>query len=59
MYGVDYFEYKDMPIEEVRRQLNIVGKDEELESPGVWHPNGITEYQREHGNQKYQPPLTK
>ena len=56
MYGVDYFEYKDMPIEEVRRQLNIVGKDEELESPGVWHPNGITEYQREHGNQKYQPP---
>ena len=57
MYGIDYFEYKDMPIEEVRNQLNIVKKDGELDSPGVWHPNGITAYQREHGNKKYQPPF--
>ena len=57
MYGIDYFKYKDIPIEEVRNQLNIVKKDEELDSPGVWHPNGITTYQREHGNKKYQPPL--
>ena len=57
MYGIDYFEYKDMPIEEVRNQLNIVKKDGDLDSPGVWHPNGITAYQREHGNKKYQPPL--
>ena len=57
MYGIDYFEYKDMPIEEVRNQLSIVKKDGELDSPGVWHPNGITAYQREHGNKKYQPPL--
>ena len=57
MYGIDYFNYKDMPIDEVRRRLNIVEKDEELDSPGVWHPNGITTYQREHGNKKYQPPI--
>ena len=57
MYGIDYFEYKNMQIDDVRRILNIVGKDEELDSPGVWHPNGITAYQREHGNKKYQPPL--
>lgn len=57
MYGIDYFEYKDMPIEDVRLQLNIVSKDDDLDSPGVWHPNGITTYQREHGNKDYQPPL--
>ena len=57
MYGIDYFNYKDMPIDDVRRRLNIVEKDEELDSPGVWHPNGITTYQRVHGNKKYQPPI--
>lgn len=57
MYGIDYFDYKDIPIEDVRRHLNIVAKDEELDSPGVWDPKGITAYQREHGNKDYQPPI--
>ena len=55
MYGVDYFKFKDNNIEEVRSILNIIPKDKSLSSPGVWHPDGITTYQREHGNSKYQP----
>ena len=31
--------------------------DNDINSPGVWHPDGITSYQREHGNALYQPPL--
>jgi hypothetical protein len=58
MYGIDYFDYKDMPINEVRQELRIVPKSEEISSPGVWDTNGITEYQREHGDSKYQPPLS-
>ena len=55
MYGVDYFKYKDMAIEKVREELGIVEKDINLNSPGVWHPDGITDYQRSIGNIKYQP----
>ena len=57
MYGIDYFAYKDLPIDEVRSKLNIVKKAQDLDSPGVWHPNGITSYQRDHGDKQYQPPL--
>lgn len=57
MYGIDYFEYKDMPIDEVRTLLGIAPKAPEISSPGVWHPEGITAYQREHGDPKYQPAL--
>ena len=57
MYGIDYFEYKDQPIDSIRRTLNIVPKDKDINSPGVWHPDGITSYQREHGNKTYQPKL--
>ena len=57
MYGIDYFEYKNMPIDEVRQHLGIAPKDKDINSPGVWHPDGITSYQREHGNSLYQPPL--
>ena len=57
MYGIDYFEYKDLPINDVRELMNIPAKDKSLDSPGVWHPEGITAYQREHGNPKYQPAL--
>ena len=59
MYGIDYFKFKDMPIDDVKLHLNIVEKDKDIQSPGVWHPNGITDYQREHGDKKYQPPLLK
>ena len=55
MYGIDYFEYKDFQIDEVREQLGIVNKDADIDSPGVWDPDGITSYQREHGNALYQP----
>ena len=57
MYGIDYFEYKNMPIDDVRQRLGIAPKDNDINSPGVWHPDGITSYQREHGNALYQPPL--
>jgi len=57
IYGVDYFEYKDMQIDEVRQILGIVPKSEDVVSPGVWHPNGISIYQREHGDVNFQPPL--
>ena len=59
MYGIDYFEYKDLQIDEVREQLGIVNKDADIDSPGVWDPDGITSYQREHGNALYQPPPKK
>ena len=55
MYGIDYFEYKNMPIDDVRQRLGISPKDKDVNSPGVWHPDGITSYQREHGNPLYQP----
>ncbi len=58
MYGIDYFNYKDYPIETVREILNIVPKDNEIVSPGVWHPEGITSYQRENGDPQYQPALS-
>jgi hypothetical protein len=58
MYGIDYFKYKNNSIDEVRSHLGIVNKDQDIDSPGVWHPDGITSYQRMNGNKMYQPPLT-
>ena len=58
MYGIDYFDYKDLQIELVRKKLDIVSKDKDINSPGVWHPEGITTFQREHGNVNYQPVLS-
>ena len=55
MYGIDYFDYKDLEIELVRKKLNIVSKGNDINSPGVWHPEGITTFQREHGDVNYQP----
>ena len=57
MYGVDYFDYKNIPIDEVRQKLSIVPKTKDISSPGVWDPNGISSFQREHGDSRYQPPL--
>ena len=59
MYGIDYFKYNDQPIETIRKELNIVPKDKDFNSPGVLHPDGITSYQRENGNKAYQPTLPK
>lgn len=58
MYGIDYFDYKDVQIETVRKILNIVSKDNDINSPGVWHPEGITTFQRELGDVNYQPSLS-
>ena len=55
MYGIDYFKYKDIAIETVRNKLGIVEKSINISSPGVWHPDGITDYQRSIGNTQYQP----
>lgn len=55
MYGVDYFNYKDLPIDEVRGILGIIPKSQDICSPGVWDPNGITSYQRAEGDPRYQP----
>jgi hypothetical protein len=57
MYGIDYFKYKDMDIENVRIKLGIVPKDNSIDSPGVWDALGITDYQRSIGDPTYQPPL--
>ena len=59
MYGIDYFDYKDMPIDDVRQKLGIIAKASDIDSPGVWDPDGITSYQREYGNALYQPQLEK
>ena len=55
MYGIDYFKFKDKKIEDVRLELGIVPKDAEIDSPGVWDPKGITDFQRSIGIIKYQP----
>lgn len=57
MYGIDYFKFKDRKIEDVRLEMGIVPKDKEIESPGVWDPKGITDFQRSIGIIKYQPAL--
>lgn len=59
MYGIDYFKYKDKKIEDVRLEMDIVPKDTEIDSPGVWDPKGITDFQRSIGITKYQPALVK
>lgn len=59
MYGVDYFDYVNLPLDEARRQLGIAPKDDEaaeMGSVGVHDPGGITAYQREHGDVRFQPP---
>lgn len=58
LHGIDYFEYVDLPIEEARAALSIVPKgDDALSagSAGVWESAGITAYQREHGDPRFQP----
>ena len=39
----------------VRLEIGIVPKDREIDSPGVWDPKGITDFQRSIGIAKYQP----
>lgn len=58
IYGVDYFELVDLPLEEARARLDIVPKSPEAiaaGSVGIFDPMGFTQYQREHGDSAYQP----
>ena len=59
MTGVDYFEYLDLPLAEAREKLGIVPKSDDAiaaGSCGVNDPDGISDYQREHGDPRFQPP---
>ncbi len=58
MYGLDYFDYVNLPLDEARRQLGIVEKDGDAlaaGSVGVDDAGGITAFQREHGDPQFQP----
>jgi hypothetical protein len=60
MYDIDYFSMKDMPLGQVKEFLGIPPKSPEAiqaGSLGIMDPQGITSYQREHGDHKYQPPV--
>ncbi|MEM9562811.1 MAG: hypothetical protein AAGA93_09355 [Actinomycetota bacterium] len=48
--GLDWFTVADRPVEELRRQLNVVPKSQGAEaagSVGPWSPGGISEFQYE------------
>lgn len=58
VYGLDYFEYVDLPLAEAREALGVVPKSAEAlqaGSAGVGDAAGITAYQREHGDARFQP----
>ena len=60
MYDIDYFSMKDLPLGQVQELLGIPPKSPEAiqaGSVGIMHPEGITSYQREHGDHNYQPPV--
>jgi hypothetical protein len=44
LLAIDWFEYADMPVDKVRRELNIVPK-RVTGSVGPWEPGGISEFQ--------------
>ena len=58
MTGIDYFKYVDLPIDKARAVLGIVPKSDEAKaagSVGPWDSGGITAYQREVGDPRFQP----
>jgi len=60
MYGIDYFSMKDLPLGQVKELLGILPKSADAiqaGSVGIMDPQGITSYQREHGDRNYQPPV--
>jgi hypothetical protein len=51
---------KDLPLGQVKELLGIPPKSPEAiqaGSVGIMHPQGITSFQREHGDHNYQPPV--
>jgi hypothetical protein len=52
LLAVDWFEYADWPLEDARREFDIVEKSPralEAGSKGPWEPGGISEYQLDAG----------
>jgi hypothetical protein len=50
LLAVDWFEYADWPVEDVRQEFGIVGKSAKARaagSVGPWHPDGISAFQVE------------
>lgn len=51
--AVDWFDYADLPVEDVRRRFQIPAKSDKAVaagSVGPWHPDGISEFQRAAGD---------
>ena len=51
--AIDWLDYADTPIEEVRRRFKIPPKSANAiaaGSVGPWHPDGLSDYQRKHGD---------
>lgn len=55
--AIDRFAYADVPVDEVRRRFQIPDKSDRARaagSVGPWHPDGISEFQRDAGDPAYQ-----
>jgi hypothetical protein len=55
--AIDWFAYAELPVEEVRQRFRIPEKSERAlaaGSVGLWHPDGISEFQRNAGDKTYQ-----
>lgn len=55
--AVDWFAYADLSVDEVRHRFQIPAKSERAlaaGSVGPWHPDGISEFQRNAGDRTYQ-----
>lgn len=51
--AVDWFDYADRPVEDVRRRFQVPEKSDkavDAGSVGPWHPDGISEFQRAAGD---------
>ncbi len=55
--AIDWFAYAGLPVEEARRRFQIPEKSDKAlaaGSAGPWHPDGISEFQRNAGDAEYQ-----
>lgn len=55
--AIDWFAYAELPVEEVRRRFQLPDKSDQAlaaGSVGPWHPDGISEFQRNAGDPTFQ-----
>ena len=55
--AIDWFGYAELPVDEVRTRFQIPPKSDKAlaaGSVGPWHPDGISEYQRNAGDPTHQ-----